>query len=239
MTMNKSFALLLTLVFFSLTLNAQDIYRVTADNLRVRETNNINSKIIGFLPQDENVAVLDSTDAKYFKVKMTDGEGWASSEFLTRVSPAPVKKAQPAVKLTAPTMFKSDSNLVFVSIVAFILLGMLFLIFKYLKNVPLMIFFALIILAMGYFSFTMLLLQKKIVGKYFSSEDLQYPSFDFKSKDSVVVLDAYADSTFAASYEIEGDMIKFKQQENTFMLMIRDESTLIGEGFTKGVFKKN
>ena len=67
----------------------------------------------------------------------------------------------------------------------------------------------------------------------------RYLSFDFKSKDSVVIQDTYADSLFTAKYIIEGEMIKLKQQENTILLMIRDNQTLIGEGFTKGVYNKN
>ena len=53
------------------------------------------------------------------------------------------------------------------------------------------------------------------------------------------VYDIYADSVFTAKYVIEGEMIKLKQQENTILLMIRDNQTLVGEGFTKGVYNKN
>ncbi len=45
-------------------------------------------------------------------------------------------------------------------------------------------------------------------------------------------------STFTTNYKIDGDVIKLQQQENTILLMIRDEHTLIGEGFTKGVYQK-
>ncbi len=231
---------LFTLILFCLNLSAQDLYKVTADKLRVRETNSTDSKIIGFIPQNENVQVLDSTNAKYFKVKLTNGEGYVSSEFLTRISPAPVQKVQPKIAQVQPASVKQDSNIVFISLVTVVLLGMLFLIFKFLMhNKALMIIAAVCVIAIGYLCFSMFLVQKKISGKFTSDSDTQYLSFDFKAKDSVTIEDTYADSLFTAHYVIEGDMIKFKQQENTILLMIRDNQTLIGEGFTKGVYNKN
>lgn len=232
---------LIAFTLFSIGLNAQDLYRVTADKLKVRDTNSTESKVIGFVPQNENVAVLDSSDAKFFKIKVTNGEGWVSSEFLVRVSPMPTAKAaQPKTAPIVVPSVKSDTNYIFAAIVAVVLLGMLFLIFKNFKlNIPLMVCAALVVLLIGYFSFTVLLLEKKVSGKYATSEDLQYQSFEFKPNKRVTVMDSYADSAFTVPYETEGDMIKFKQQENTFLLMIMDDQTLVGEGFTKGIFKKN
>lgn len=236
----KSFLFSIALILFCLNLSAQDLYKVTADKLRVRETNSTDSKIIGFVPQNENVQVLDSTDAKYFKVKVTNGEGWVSSEFLQRVSPAPIQKVQPKVVEVKPAVIKEDSNILFISLVALVLLSMLFLIFKFLMhNKPLMVFAIVCVISIGYLCFSMFLVQKTISGKFTSDSDTQYLSFDFKSKDSVVIQDTYTDSLFTAKYIIEGEMIKLKQQENTILLMIRDNQTLIGEGFTKGVYNKN
>lgn len=236
----KSFLFSIALILFCLNLSAQDLYKVTADKLRVRETNSTDSKIIGFVPQNENVQVLDSTDAKYFKVKVTNGEGWVSSEFLQRVSPAPIQKVQPKVVEVKPAVIKEDSNILFISLVALVLLSMLFLIFKFLiHNKPLMVFAIVCVISIGYLCFSMFLVQKTISGKFTSDSDTQYLSFDFKSKDSVVIQDTYADSLFTAKYIIDGEMIKLKQQENTILLMIRDNQTLIGEGFTKGVYNKN
>ena len=139
-----------------------------------------------------------------------------------------------------PTIVKEDSNILFISLVTVVLLTMLFLIFKFLmNNKPLMVFAVVCVIAVGYLCFSMFLVQKNISGKFTSDSDTQYLSFDFKSKDSVVIQDTYADSLFTAKYVIEGDMVKFKQQENTILLLIRDNQTLIGEGFTKGVYNKN
>jgi hypothetical protein len=231
---------LLAFLLFSLTLQAQDMYKVTADRLRVRETSSIDSKIIGFIPQNENVAVLDSSNSKYFKVKVTNGEGWVSSEFLTRVSPAPVQKVQPKIAQVQSTVVKEDSNIAFIAIVTVVLLTMLFLIFKFLMHQKVLMFFATItVIGIGYLCFNMFLVQKTISGKFTSDSDTHYLSFDFKSKDSVVVEDTFTNSLFTTSYTIEGEMIKLKQQENTILLMIRDQETLVGEGFTKGVYHKN
>lgn len=231
---------ILTILLFSFNINAQDLYKVTADKLRVRETNSIDSKIIGFIPQNENVMVLDSSDAKYFKVKVTNGEGYVSSDFLIRISPVPAQKVKPnVVNLKAPEI-KEDSNILFVSIIAVVLLVMLYLIFKFLYHrKTLMILATLCVIAIGYLCFSMFLIQKKISGKFTSDSDTQYLSFDFKAKDSVTIEDTYVDTLYTAHYVIEGDIIKFKQQENTILLMIRDSKTLIGQGFTKGVYNKN
>ena len=237
---SKSSLLLATLILFCLNLSAQDLYKVTADKLRVRETNNTDSKIIGFIPQNENVQVLDSSNSKYFKVKVTNGEGYVSSEFLSRVSPAPVQKIQAKITLVKPTATKEDSNILFISLVTVVLLTMLFLIYKFLQHQKvLMIIATVCVIAIGYLCFSMFLVQKTISGKFTSDSDTQYLSFDFKAKDSVTIEDNYADSLFTAHYVIEGEMIKFKQQENTILLMIRDSKTLVGEGFTKGVYNKN
>lgn len=237
---HKLFLFSIALILFCLNLSAQDLYKVTADKLRVRETNSTDSKIIGFIPQNENVQVLDSSDAKYFKVKLTNGEGWVSSEFLQRVSPAPVQKVQPKIVEEKPAVVKKDSNILFISLVALVLITLLFLSFKFLMHQKgLIIFTALIVIGIAYIYFDTFLVQKTISGKFTSDSDTQYLSFDFKSRDSVVVYDIYADSVFTAKYVIEGEMIKLKQQENTILLMIRDNQTLVGEGFTKGVYNKN
>ena len=46
------------------------------------------------------------------------------------------------------------------------------------------------------------------------------------------------DTLITTKYTVEGDMIKFKQQENTIMLLIRDDNTLLGVGFTRGTYTK-
>ncbi len=239
MIMKRIFFLLIAFLTLSIHLNAQDMYRVTADKLRVRETNDPKSKIIGFIPQNENVAVLDSANAKFFKVKLTNGEGWVSKEFLIRVSPVHPKPVVKPANIATPKAVTDNSNLIFFGIVALILVTILFFIFKYLRQNRILIAFStLVVLVTGYFCYITFIKEKVVSGTYTGDTDAQYQSFDFKSKDSVVVKDIYVDSLFTAHYVIEGDMIKLQQQQNTILLLIRDENTLIGEGFTKGTFVK-
>lgn len=215
------------------------MYRVKADKLNVRATNDPKGKVIGFIPQNENVMVLDSTDAKYFKVKVKNAEGWVSSEFLEKIASAPSKpvQAQPVVVATKPG--KDYSGIIFFSIVAIASLSILFFTFKYaFGNKILVAITTIVVVAIGYFCYTTFIQEKILSGLFNSDGDTQYQSFDFKSKNLVEVKDNYADSTFTANYVIEGDIIKLQQQENTILLMIRDDHTLIGEGFTKGVYQK-
>ncbi|MBC6111377.1 SH3 domain-containing protein [Pedobacter fastidiosus] len=238
--MTRIFFVFIALSLFSINLQAQDIYRVKADKLNVRSTNDPKSKVIGFIKQDENVVVLDSADAKYFKVKVTNGEGWVSKEFLVKIASA-VKPAQakPTIAVEVPKVAKDYSNIIFFAVVALLMGTILFFIFKYSsQNKFLISFSTIIVLVVAYFCFITFIKEKTISGTFASNADTQYKSFDFGTNDSVIVKDVYTDSTFTAKYVIEGDMIKLYDQQNMIMLLIRDENTLIGEGFTRGTFTK-
>ncbi|RZL30982.1 MAG: SH3 domain-containing protein, partial [Pedobacter sp.] len=130
---------IITLLSFSIAAFAQDMYKVTADKLNVRETKDPTSKKVGFVPQNENVQVLDSTDANFFKIKVTNGEGFVSSQYLTRVSPMPAKKADAPKVMVQQQTSKDNSKTIFIVFVAVIMLGSLFLIFKFLNNKILMV----------------------------------------------------------------------------------------------------
>lgn len=230
---------LILIAFLSLSISAfaQDMYKVTADKLNVRETKDPTSKKIGFVPQDENVQVLDSTDAKFFKIRVTNGEGFVSSQYLTRVSPMPAKKADAPKVMVQQQTSKDNSKNIFIAFVAIIMLGSLFLIFKFLNNKVLMVLATCIVLAVGYLSYLTFIVQKSVAGKYLNNGDGDFNSFEFKAN-QVIIEDNYTDTLITTKYKVEGDIIKFKQQENTIMLLIRDDNTLIGEGFTRGTFTK-
>jgi uncharacterized protein YgiM (DUF1202 family) len=236
--MNKYFLLLFPLVFFSFVAVAQDFYRVTADKLNVRETKDPSSKKIGFVPQNENVAVLDSSDVKYFKIKVSNGEGWVSKDYLQRVSPVKPKQAVTPAPVLTQNIEKAQSNIVFIILAGIVMAALLFIIIKFVPNKAFKIFSALTVVLIGYLFYVGFVAKKVVSGKYVTDSDAQYISFEFKAKDSVVIHDSYLDSLTTVHYTIEGDVIKFKQQENTFLLLIRDDSTLVGEGFTKGIFRK-
>ncbi|KQM77299.1 hypothetical protein ASE74_18840 [Pedobacter sp. Leaf216] len=217
-----------------------DMYRTTTDDLRVREKADAKSKIVGHLPKNENVAVIDSSDASFYKIKVTNGEGWVSKEFLVRISPINKPAANKGtVAASVPHENKDYTNVVFFVIVALILIAILYFSIKYASgNKALIGFSVVIILVTGYFCYITFIQKKVVSGTFASNEDIQYKTFDFKSKDSVTVADAYKDSIFTSKYVIDGDMIKLYDQQNTIMLLIRDEKTLIGEGFTRGTFTK-
>lgn len=217
---------------------ADVIYRVTTDNLRVRNQADPKSKVIGYLPENENVAVIDSSNTSYFKIKVTNGEGWVSKEFLVRVSPvkAPAEKK---IAASVPQENKDYSSIIFFGVVALILAVILYFSLKYASGNKFIIVFSVIaILVVGYFCFITFIQEKTVSGTFASAEDVQYKTFNFKSKDSVTVSDAYTDSVFTSKYVIDGEMIKLYDQQNTIMLLMRDENTLIGEGFTRGTFTK-
>ncbi|MES2448175.1 MAG: SH3 domain-containing protein [Bacteroidota bacterium] len=228
---------IITLLSFSIGAFAQDMYKVTADKLNVRETKDPKSKKVGFVPQNENVQVLDSTDAKFFKIKVTNGEGFVSSQYLTRVSPMPAKKADAPKVMVQQQTSKDNSKTIFIAFVAIIMLGSLFIIFKFLNNKVLMVLATCVVLAVGYLSYLTFIVEKSVAGKYLNHGDGDYNSFEFKAN-QVIIEDAYMDTLITTKYTVEGDIIKFKQQENTIMLLIRDDNTLVGEGFTRGTFTK-
>lgn len=216
------------------------IYRVTTDNLRVRAKADAKSKITGYLPENENVAVIDSSNASYFKIKVSNGEGWVSKEFLVRISPV-VKPAaaKTGVAVEVPKIAKDYSNIILFAIVALVFGTILFFIFKYSNQNKILIgISAIVVLVVVYFCFVTFIQAKTVSGTYVSDSDTQYKTFDFGTHDSVVVKDTYTDSTFTAKYVIEGDMIKLYDQQNMILLLIRDEKTLVGEGFTRGTFTK-
>ncbi|WP_412465718.1 SH3 domain-containing protein [Pedobacter sp. KLB.chiD] len=216
-----------------------DMYRVTADDLRVRQQADPKSKIVGYLPKNENVAVIDSSNTSFYKIKVTNGEGWVSKEFLVRISPVKAKAEKTNVAASVPQVKQNYTNIIFFAVVALILITILYFSIKYASGNKFLIGFSVIvILVIGYFCYITFIQAKVVTGTFASNEDIQYKSFNFKSKDSVTVTDAYTDSVFTSKYVIDGDMIKLYDQQNTIMLLIRDEETLIGEGFTRGTFTK-
>lgn len=221
------------------TAASADMYRVTADDLRVRQQADPKSKIVGYLPKDENVAVIDSSNTSFYKIKVTNGEGWVSKEFLVRISPVKAAAEKTSIAASVPQENKDYTNIIFFAVVALVLITILYFSIKYASGNKFLIGFAVIvILVTGYFCYITFIQAKVVTGTFASNEDIQYKTFNFKSKDSVTVTDAYTDSIFTSKYVIEGDMIKLYDQQNTIMLLIRDDETLIGEGFTRGTFTK-
>ncbi|WP_354355102.1 SH3 domain-containing protein [Pedobacter sp. UYP30] len=234
--MLKYIFLLLGFITLSGALKAQDMYKVTGDNLNIRETEKPNSRILGHLPEGENVMVLDSSKVTVFKVKVTNGEGWVSSKFLQRIA-APKKSP---VKVQVKAVQKQNNETLYIGLLIVVAAIGIGLIYKFANSRQFLIWLtAIVVLAVIYLSYLEFFKQKAVAGLYATATDEQYKSFDFMPKDSVTVINTYTDSTFTVHYKIENDVVKFADGQNTIMLLIMDDNTLEGQGFTSGTYKKN
>lgn len=212
------------------------MYKVTADKVNIRQTEKTNSAVLGSLPLGENVMVLDSSKVSVFKVKVTNGEGWVSSKFLQRIS---VPK-QPPVKVQVKAVEKQNNQTLYIGVLIVVAAIGIGLIYKFANSRQFLIWLtAIVVLIVIYLTYIEFFKQKAVSGLYTTNTDEQYKSFDFKSKDSVMVTTTFADSTFTVPYRIENDVVKLPDGQNTIMLLITNESTLEGQGFTSGTYKKN
>lgn len=233
--MFKYIFLLLGSIILSGALKAQEMYKVTGDKINVRQTEQPNSAVIGHLPVGENVLVLDSSKVSVFKIKVTNGEGWVASKFLQRISIP--KKA--TVKAQVKAVQKQNNETLYIGLVIVIAAIGIGLIYKFANSRQFLIWLtAIVVLVVIYLTYVEFFRQKSIGGLYTATTDEQYKSFNFKSKDSVTILSVYNDSTFTVPFKVEQNVVKFADGQNTIMLLIMDENTLEGEGFTSGTFKK-
>lgn len=234
--MFKYIFLLVSFITLSGALKAQEMYKVTADKLNIRETEKTNSKIIGFIPEGENVKVLDSSKVEVFKVKVTNGEGWVSSKFLQRIN-AP--KKQP-IKVQVKIVKTQNSQTLYIGLLIVAAAIGIGLIYKYANSRQFLIWLtAIVVLVVIYLSYIEFFKTKTVAGLYVTATDEQYKSFDFKAKDSVMVTNTFTDSTFTVLYKIENDVVKFPDGQNSIMLLIINDNTLEGQGFTSGTYKKD
>ncbi|WP_443938293.1 SH3 domain-containing protein [Pedobacter sp. MW01-1-1] len=238
--MNKILSLFFSLFLVSFFVNAQDLYRVNGDKLNVREKNDAKSKIIGFVHQDDSVAVTDASDAKFYKIKFDQTEGWVSKDFLVKIAS---KTTQTTVAPAPAPQQKTPINypdIIICSIVILLSIAILVLAIKFFKENKVFIgFSSLVVLITAYFCYVTFFKEKMVSGVFRGNVDAQYKSFNFKKNNQVEVKDVYTDSLFTTNYVIEGDLIKLQEQQNTILLLILDDKTLVGEGFTKGTFVKN
>lgn len=239
--MIKKFLLLfVSLIICYANIYAQSLYQVKADKLKIREKNDAKSKVIGFVKQNDSVAVIDSADSKFYKIKVDKKEGFVSKDFLTKIAgPKPVAQPKAVVAPQAPKNSSKYADFAFIAALVVVLGGIMYFVLRYADvNKYLLVFSFAVVAVVAYFCYITFIKQKTIAGVYTGSADAQYKVFNFKSTDSVMVQDIYTDSTFTAKYIIDGDMIKMYDQQNLILLLIRDENTLVGEGFTRGIFIK-
>ncbi|RZK48375.1 MAG: SH3 domain-containing protein [Pedobacter sp.] len=252
---------------------AQDKYRVKADKLNVRSSNDPKSKIVGYVPENEIVIVINNSDPKFVKIKVRNGEGWVSREFLElaqKAKPAPTSPANTSLNNSKETNNTStpisnnnsnneslDSNTqnlninnqnvpqekdttqwVFIGLIVMVVGLLIFVIFKFVHNKFYKAFAFIIVLLFSYTIYQGFVVEKTVGGKYQSLANHQFASFEFKPNGDVLIYDQYLDTTYRSTYKIEGSKVLFKQDENLFIMIIKDQNTLLGEGFLKGQYIK-
>ena len=60
----------------------------------------------------------------------------------------------------------------------------------------------------------------------------------FQGKRTVTIVDAIFGFPFSTSYELDEDIIKIKTDQGELLFVIKDNQTLLGEGFAKGTYRK-
>ena len=74
-------------------------------------------------------------------------------------------------------------------------------------------------------------------GEYKNQGNGIYSAVEFKGKSTAVVKGM--GMTFPTSYERDGQLIRLKTDKSDLLFTIKDDKTLLGEGFAEGVYKKD
>lgn len=75
-------------------------------------------------------------------------------------------------------------------------------------------------------------------GTFISNDNPFYKRLEFKGKSTVIIYDPYIGFGFPTSYVIDEDFIRIRTDKSDLLLEIKDEKTLVGEGWAKGTFIK-
>lgn len=74
-------------------------------------------------------------------------------------------------------------------------------------------------------------------GEYKNQSNGIYSSVEFKGKSTAAVKGM--GMTFPTSYERDGQLVRLKTDKSDLLFTIKDDKTLVGEGFAEGVYKKD
>ena len=74
-------------------------------------------------------------------------------------------------------------------------------------------------------------------GEYKNQGNGIYSAVEFKGKSTAVVKGM--GMTFPTSYERDGQVIRLKTDKSDLLFTVKDDKTLVGEGFAEGVYKKD
>ena len=75
-------------------------------------------------------------------------------------------------------------------------------------------------------------------GTYVSKDCPFYRKLIFRGKKTVTIVDAFFGMSFTSSYEVDENYIRISTDKSDLLFEIKDSQTLVGEGFSKGTFKK-
>ena len=75
-------------------------------------------------------------------------------------------------------------------------------------------------------------------GTYVSRDCPFYRKLIFRGKKTVTIVDAFFGMSFTSSYELDENYVRISTDKSDLLFEIKDSQTLVGEGFSKGTFKK-
>lgn len=78
----------------------------------------------------------------------------------------------------------------------------------------------------------------RLQGTYVSNDNPFYRKLVFKGKTTVVIIDAIIGFSFPSSYVLDESFVRIRTDKSDLLLEIKDNNTLVGEGFVSGTFKK-
>ena len=76
-------------------------------------------------------------------------------------------------------------------------------------------------------------------GAFTSNDCHLYKALIFRGKKTVTIIDGFFGFPFATSYEIDENYIRIRTDKSDLLFEIKDNKTLIGEGFASGTFTKS
>ena len=75
-------------------------------------------------------------------------------------------------------------------------------------------------------------------GIYVSKNCAFYRKLIFRGKKTATIVDAFWGMRFTSSYEVDDNYVRVKTDKSDLLFEIKDNKTLVGEGFVKGTFTK-
>lgn len=75
-----------------------------------------------------------------------------------------------------------------------------------------------------------------LLNLFIGDDDCLYTQLEFKGNNTVVV--TAAGQEFASTYIMDKEYLRIKTDQSDLLFKIQGDSTLIGEGFAEGLYKK-